>query len=130
VISGRMDSRDASKVSTVEYPRIEQHVKHNFGLTETPHEASHQGETQRGVLLLQLDDWTIAYNQTFYLGAIHFARNGRLASPRTRRNMSTEDERLTVSGLELALMLGSQSYEIHSTRRYGGGTGLCRPDVG
>lgn len=137
IISGRSILTDPSAVSTPLLPIIDSCVKANFGQTGLPKE---EFDThQQGVLVLQQQQapsidqqaagssttptdqiksnpfWTIPYNDSFYLGAIHYHRPVYLASTRSSDNMRKPDDSgaLRIFGREVALCWASHSVELH-----------------
>jgi hypothetical protein len=109
----------------------------NFGETRTPGEALHPDDAKnsQGVLDMipaeQRTDsekphahfWNLQSHHSWVLGGIRFGKPFALASKRTERNLnrpemmndSARSEALTVTGLELAIILGSGAYELCSS---------------
>lgn len=130
VITGRIRFDDPVAESTPQYPFIDPFTIENFRLTEVPSKEFQPGDgrKQQGVLGLGLRGntgdvrqqsvrWTFPYNDTFYLGAVQFSRAVYVASKRSPANMARTDGSgaLTVMGREVAIILGSGAYSLHST---------------
>ena len=61
--------------------------------------------------------WTTAFNDSFYIGAVHEQLPVRLASKRSEENLVADPERgqLRIMGREGAQVFGPGCYELHST---------------
>lgn len=123
IVIGRANFSDPTVVSTLAVPVIDKHIRRNFGTTNTPSEDTAVG--QRGTLLLEQPGectskplWTLPYNDTFVLGAIHFGNDVHLATDRSPRQIFSNQigGQLSVFGREVAIVFGSKAYDLHCSR--------------
>jgi hypothetical protein len=95
---------------------LDDHVKHNFGQVTNPTTTDHTQTYQQGVLLIDTRinaKWSLAYNDTFYIGAHQFGRSVYLCSQRLASNILNDQGFLTVFAREILVFMMSGSYEMH-----------------
>lgn len=134
VISGRSDPNGPDIPSTPEEPWIDGAVRDNFVTVKQPGSGTEQKKSQQGVFWMPaglVDDqseqaplhglWSVPYNDTFFLSAIHYQQPVMLASRRSRDNLFRPNTNIgqRIMGRELAMLMGSQAYELHISQELG-----------
>lgn len=135
IATGRIKLNDLQAESTIECPIIDEAMRSNFGQTVGCTRESQSLEykpgdipSQQAILSLGIlgisgnadalpINWSLPYNDTFFLGGIHYQTPVLLASKRSEENMVRADKSdgLTVTGREVAIIMGSGAYSLHST---------------
>lgn len=93
------------------FPCVDEELIANLGLTSNTSDAQKAG----GVFLFDPATWSLAVNDAFMLGAIHYGQDIFFASHLSQKNIWLPDEhRLTVTGRELISLHASNRYKMLS----------------